>query len=109
MTRRIFGSLAVACVCFGTIALAAQKDNDRAAEWTGTLRTGVVAVGGETTGMVLETATGTFEIQPATDVVLAALKKLDGQQVTVHGTLTKRPGTEVKERRIITATGVTKK
>ena len=105
--RRILLSLAVACVCFGTVGLAAQTAA-KPAQWTGKLRTGVVAAGGETTGTVLTTDKGTFEIQPATDAVRAQLKKLDGQRVTVHGTLATRPGVEVRERRIITATSVAK-
>ena len=105
--RRILLSLAVACISFWSVAVAAQKAA-KPAEWTGTLRTGVIAAGGETTGTVLTTDKGTFEIQPATDAVRAQLKKLDRQRVKVHGTLATRPGIEVRERRIITATRVAK-
>jgi len=107
MTRKIVLVLAM-YVCAGAIAFAAQQAKDPANDWTGKLSLGVVAIGGETTGIVIETAKGKFEIQPATDAIRTDLKKLDGQQVTVHGTLATRPGVEVKERSIITVTKVTK-
>jgi hypothetical protein len=101
----------VVAIALGAVAVAAQgtqKDKPAPADWTGTLRLGVMAIGGETTGIILETAKEKFEIAPATDAVRADLKKLDGQKVTVHGTLARRPGVEVKERVIITVTKVVK-
>jgi hypothetical protein len=74
--------------------------------WTGTLRTGIVAVGGETTGIVLETPEGRVELQSATDAIRAQLQGLNGKSVTVRGTLTVRAGVEVRERRIVLVTDI---
>lgn len=77
-------------------------------EWTGKVLTGVVAIGGETTGIVLETAQGRLELQ-CDAAQRAALDGLKGQQVTVRGKLDIRPGVEMPERRIITVTEIVKK
>jgi hypothetical protein len=72
-------------------------------EMTGKLRTGVVAIGGETTGIIIETKKGRFELDLGKNKELRArAAKLNGKQVTVTGTLVIRKGVEVKERRIIT-------
>lgn len=108
MARRIAGVIAFIVLAAGIAAGAQTNSKDQARDWTGMLRTGVVAIGGETTGIVLETADGKFEVQGATKAVQAELQKLDKQKVVVHGTLARKPGVEVKERAIITATKVTK-
>lgn len=108
MNIRVAIALTAVCFSIASMGLAAQKEKDPGSDWTGKLHLGVVAIGGETTGIVLDTAKGKFEIAPANDAVRADLKKLDGQQVTVHGTLAKKPGVEIKERSIITVTKVTK-
>jgi hypothetical protein len=102
--------LIVAAVCGMAMMATAQtqKDKDPVTEWTGTLHLGIVAVGGETTGIVLETPKGTFELKAANDGIAAAFKKLDKQKVVVTGTLHRQPGVEVKERVIVTVTKVTK-
>ena len=102
--------LIVAAVCGMAMVVSAQaqKDKDPVAEWTGTLRLGIQAIGGETTGIVLETPKGKFELKAANDTIAAAFKKLDKQKVVVKGTLHRQPGVEVKERVIITVTKVTK-
>ena len=83
-------------------ALAAGK-NPKEVAVQGTLRTGVVAIGGETTGLVIETKAGTFELDVGKDKQLREkAEKLDGKVVVVTGTLTVRRGVEVKERKIIT-------
>jgi hypothetical protein len=88
----------------GLVALSAAAAGERAKEmeWRGKLRTGIVAIGGETTGTVLETDKGSFELDLGRDKQLRQLAdKLDGKGVVVKGTLTVRKGVEVKERRII--------
>jgi len=107
MRQRMSWMVFLLCVVMGTLVLA-QKDKEPAEqEWTGTVHTGIVAVGGETTGIVLETTKGKFELKAATDPVLRDLKKADGKNVTVRGTLARQPGVEKSERVIITVTKVT--
>jgi hypothetical protein len=68
----------------------------------GTLRTGVVAPGGEATGVVIETTAKTYELDFGTNTALRnAAAALNGQQVQVTGNLTVQPGIEVPERFIV--------
>lgn len=84
-------------------ALAADKAAPKKVEMTGTLKTGIVAIGGETTGTILKTKKGTYELDFGKDKELRArAEKLNGKEVVVSGTLVIRKGVEVKERKIIT-------
>ncbi|MBV9124604.1 MAG: hypothetical protein JO112_14705 [Planctomycetes bacterium] len=75
---------------------------DKEVKIQGTLRTGVVAIGGETTGIVLQTKAGTFELEVGRNKQLREkAEHLNGKEVAVTGTLTVRQGVEVKERKII--------
>jgi hypothetical protein len=89
----------------GLVALtapAAEKGPEQV-EVRGTLRTGVVAVGGETTGTVIETKGGPYELDLGGDKALRQkADQLNGKAVVVTGTLGVRPGVEVKERKVIT-------
>ena len=79
-------------------------DGKQAAKtFEGTLQTGIVAVGGETTGIVLKTkAHGQYELDlKKDDKLLKLADKLNGKKVVVEGDYKPRPGVEVKERRII--------
>jgi len=84
-----------------TSAPATQGDN--AISVTGTLHTGVVAVGGETTGTELSAdKNGGYELDLTAHAEL--VKKADalnGQQVSVTGTLTTKAGVERSPRHII--------
>jgi hypothetical protein len=72
---------------------------------TGTLRTGIVAIGGETTGTVIQTKKGTFELDLGKNKELRdKAEKLKGKTVTVTGSLVIRKGVEVKVRKIIVVT-----
>ena len=76
-------------------------------ELTGKLRTGVVAIGGETTGVTLETKLDKFELEFGKDKELRQkAEKLNGKLVKVAGTLEIRKGVEVKERKIVTVTSL---
>lgn len=70
--------------------------------YTGTLKAGVMAIGAETTGVILETESGIYELDvranPEAD---AKVDSLHGKRVVVTGDYQPRPGVEVKERRII--------
>jgi hypothetical protein len=86
----------------------ADKEAGKKVEVKGTLRTGVVAVGGETTGVVVATKAGTYELELGKDKDLRRqAEKFNGKAVVVAGTLEVRKGVEVKERRIITVTSLT--
>jgi hypothetical protein len=72
-------------------------------EVKGTLQTGVVAIGGETTGILVKTNDGTLELELGKDKDLrAAAEKLNGQPVLVTGTLTLKRGVERGMRAIVT-------
>jgi protein tyrosine phosphatase (PTP) superfamily phosphohydrolase (DUF442 family) len=74
-------------------------------EWTGKVLTGIVAIGGETTGIVLETAQGRLELQ-CDAAQRATIESLKGQQVTIRGKLETRAGVEIPERKIIAVTEI---
>lgn len=90
-----------------TVAVAAQAADQEArkVEMKGTLRTGIVAIGGETTGTIIQAKQGTFELDFGKNKELRQqVERLNGKVVLVAGTLDVRKGVEVKERRIITVT-----
>lgn len=98
-------SLVILCclAAIGLTASAADKKPTKPITVTGTLKTGVVAIGGETTGIVVTTKDTSYELDLGKDKKLQELAtKLNGKQVSVTGMLDVRPGVEVKERRIIT-------
>lgn len=70
-------------------------------EWTGTITSGLMAIGGETTGIVIVTAQDQLELQPADQAMRQRLQQLNGKTATIRGILETRPGVEVKTRRII--------
>ena len=71
----------------------------------GTLRTGIVAIGGETTGTTITAKKVTWELDFGKNTELGkAAEKLDGKTVKVTGTLERRAGVEKKDRWIVTVT-----
>jgi hypothetical protein len=76
-------------------------------EIRGTLRTGIMAIGGETTGTVV-TARGAnwdLDLTRIPDGRQRA-ESLDGRPVLVKGSLEIRPGVERRERAIVTVTSL---
>lgn len=69
-------------------------------EWVGTVKAGLMAIGGETTGITLTTDAAVFELR-ATGGELSALADLSGQRVTIRGRLREIAGIELRKRRII--------
>jgi hypothetical protein len=68
----------------------------------GKLKTGLVAIGGETTGTVIVADGITWELDFGTDKTLREqAQKLNGKQVVVKGRLHRKPGVEVRERWIV--------
>jgi hypothetical protein len=71
-------------------------------EAKGKLSTDIMAIGGETTGTILTTKKGTWELDFGGNEKLCKLAdKLDGQVVVVRGVPERREGVEIKERRVI--------
>ncbi len=74
----------------------------RLIEVQGKLSTGMMAIGGETTGTILTTEEGTWELDFSGSRKLSELAdKLDGKTVVVTGVSERRKGVEIEERRII--------
>ncbi len=106
---------AISVSLFVTLAICQAGDNQKDAkdkdakrmELTGKLRSGIVAIGGETTGTLLETKMGTFELDFGKQKDLRKkAQKLNGKTVTVVGKLEIRKGVEVKARKIVTVTSL---
>jgi len=87
-------------VCFSQVM---ADDKPAAKSYEGTLETGVMSIGGETTGTVLHTKSdGDYELDlGGKKELLDAADKLNGKKVVVTGDYKPKPGVEVKERRII--------
>lgn len=102
--------IALLASLFVVLALSQAGDNQKDAkkvELTGKLRTGIVAIGGETTGTILETKKGTYELDFGKQKELRQkAEKLDGKNVNVAGRLDIRKGVEVKERRIVSVSSL---
>jgi hypothetical protein len=107
-TSLLAASLTFFCV-LPAVSLGGEKDKKETkkeqTKWEGKLMTGVVAIGGETTGVVLKGKTGTVELDLGTNKdLLARAEKLNGKDVIVTGKLEIRKGVEIAERRIVTVT-----
>jgi hypothetical protein len=100
----------VLAVLFGITTLAADKpdlEDSINVAVIGTLRTGVVAIGGETTGTTITAKGITWELDLGKNgEFVEAAKNFSGKKVVVQGSLVRRPGVEVKERWIVAVTGL---
>ena len=71
----------------------------------GTLRTGIVAIGGETTGTTITAKGVTWELELGENADFRkAVDRLDGKKVRIEGALERRQGVEIPERWIVTVT-----
>ena len=85
--------------------LADEKQEEKTYE--GVLETGIMGIGGETTGTILKTKDGQYELDVQGNAELQkAVEALNGKKVTVVGVYKPRPGVEVKERKIIVVTAL---
>jgi hypothetical protein len=76
-------------------------------EIRGTLRSGMVAIGGETTGTVITARGATWELDlKGVPQGRQKAESLDGRAVLVKGALEIRPGVERRERAIVTVTSL---
>ncbi|MCA9041141.1 MAG: hypothetical protein KDA65_12385 [Planctomycetaceae bacterium] len=73
----------------------------------GTLSTGEVAIGGETTGVTIESSGFKWEVDFSQTPELQELaQKLSGAKVQLEGKLVRRAGTEIPNRTIVIATSL---
>ena len=106
--------LLVAYLCLSLAALMgaasapapATKPADDTLTITGKLETGVMAVGGETTGIEITQGNTKFELDINDAVMKKLATALNGKQATVKGTLTIKQGIETGQRRIITVQSI---
>jgi hypothetical protein len=92
-------------LCLLALPAIAGEQGPKKVEIKGILRTGIVAIGGETTGTIIRTKDDKYELDFGKDKKLKKkAEKLDGKAVVVTGTLVVRKGVEVKERKIIIVT-----
>ena len=89
-----------------SLVMAADKDDpkDSYIKLTakGTLKTGIAGIGGETTGIILQTKDGIVELDIKDKDLLKKAEGLNGKVVTVTGNFAIKPGVEVKVRNIVT-------
>jgi len=87
----------------GVGLLRAEETTQAMKTYEGTLQIGIMAIGGETTGVILETGEGfPYELDFASNEELRKLaEKLNGKKVVVQGEYKPRQGLEISERRII--------
>ncbi len=97
-------------LCFASCLLLtswATADESITVSVVGTLKTGIVAIGGETTGSTITANKVTWELDFGKNADLRALaEKLNGKQVAVTGSLEVRAGVEVKQRWIVTVSSL---
>jgi hypothetical protein len=94
-------------LALGTLAAVAGAEEKKPAtylkvEAKGKLKTGIFAIGGETTGTTLTTTSGVVELDVSGDKeLMAQVKKLAGKTVVATGTLTVKRGVERGIRLIV--------
>lgn len=102
--------LVIAALCLALPAVAEQDKNKEPEQYIkvevkGILRTGVAAIGGETTGTIITAKGITWELDFGKNKKLREqAEKLDGETVVVTGTLELRKGVEIPQRLIVTVT-----
>lgn len=77
-------------------------------EVRGRLETGVMAIGGESTGYTVTSRGVTWELSFPSAALKARADALGGRTVVVSGTLEVRPGVELRSRSIVTVTALRK-
>jgi hypothetical protein len=93
----------VICMMAHDSARAGDKDKKegKKVELKGIVKTGIVAIGGETTGTIVETKEGNYELAVSKELRVD-VDKLNKMEAIVTGTLVIRKGLAVKERKIVT-------
>jgi hypothetical protein len=97
------GLLAMTMAIAGTAAGAGDADDAIDVVVRGTLRTGIMAIGGETTGTTVTARGATWELDLRGRPELASrAESLSGQRVVVAGSLEARPAVARRQRWILT-------
>ena len=75
--------------------------------YQGILETGIMAIGGETTGTILKTDAGTYELRLSEDLRGEVdFQQFDGERVRITGVMTEVQGVEIPFRQIIEVTEI---
>jgi hypothetical protein len=101
---KLLASVAMLLAALPLVARAEDKppEDSIQVEVVGTLETGIVAIGGETTGTIIKAANVTWELDLSSDPKLAAAaERLNMQKVVVRGAYYKKSGVEIAERHIV--------
>ena len=108
MTRLLLGGWLAATFIASACATGAEPTADYVkVEIRGTLETGIVAIGGETTGTIIRAGKVVWELEFGKHSELKELaQKLNKQTVIVVGTYRNQPGVEVRERHIVSVASV---
>ncbi len=109
MGRLAIISILVASLALPVVASGAEKDNEQyiKVEIRGTLETGLVAIGGETTGTIIKVGNVIWELDLGGNQVFQDLaKKLHQETALVAGTYQKIKGVEMPERHIVNVTSL---
>jgi len=93
-------------ILLGIALLAAAQGQANQLTLTGTLQTGVMAAGAETTGVTLTVSNQAYELDLPTNDLKKIADSLNGKQATAKGTLTLKQGVELKQRRILTVSSL---
>jgi hypothetical protein len=100
--KTLICALAMATIASTTI-WAAEEEAYIDVEIKGTLETGILAIGGETTGTMIKVGKVTWELDLGGKKELQELaEKLNKQQVLVTGRYQQKQGVEVRVRHIVT-------
>lgn len=99
---RTSGSSLVQFAALSSVASSGQEAKGQIVRLEGTLETGIVAIGGETTGTVLRLNNGqTVELEFVSEGRRTQAEMLSGERVLVAGFLRVVQGVEIRERRIV--------
>ena len=98
-------ALVASCLFFNQAAIG-DEDFVRV-QIRGTLKTGLMAIGGETTGTIISADGITWELDcTGNKEIMGALERLHGKTVYVQGKLEMKKGTEIRKRWIVHVEGL---
>jgi len=109
MRRIAITALIAVGLAFPVLTARADKEPEPGikVEIVGTLETGVVAIGGETTGTVIHVQKITWELDLGNNPDFIKLaKELDKKTALVTGTYYEKMGVEIKTRKIVKVTSL---